>query len=208
MKRFDLSVRTFCFFAGLFMLATLNAQNLVNDPGFEASTDNPIGGNAFSPAWTLVELNGFSTVSGSPLDAHLGNNAGSLAPDFGAIGSLSQVLSTTAGQIYTLSFWLASDSSVPPNLFAVYWGGTQIYSATNLVQFNYTQLSFNNLAASGNSTTLEFQYQNDDSFFRLDDVSVTAVPEWSAKSFAIVGFGFLGFVCWRRNRGSRFGVGL
>ena len=206
-------------FVSAFALAgsALQAQNLVADPGFEASLDGS-GAHPFSPAWTIVDTTSpnppgttgsNSNVGGSLLQAHSGDNYANLGA-FGATGSLSQVLSTTAGQSYELSFWLANNGTAPPNLFAVYWGGTQIYSASDLTPFSYTQSTFDNLVASGTSTTLEFQYQNDDDFFRLDDISVSAmaVPEVSTTSFVVIGCGLLGFVYFRRKRLSRFGIGL
>ena len=174
----------------------LNAQNLVADPGFEDSTDNPTGGNPFSAAWTLSEPNGFSVVGGNPALAQSGTNYANLAPDIGATGSLSQALSTTPGLLYTLTFYLANNTDGGPNAFEVLWNGASVLSLSNVPDLNYTLFTVGNLAATGSSTTLEFRYRNDDDFFRLDSVSV--VPEPSTISFAVLGIGLFGAISYRR----------
>jgi hypothetical protein len=209
MKKFALLTRFICFSACVFVVTAVNAQNLVNDPGFEASTDVTGHANPFSSAWTVVDDTspGFppgtdgsdSNVGADAAFAHSGTNFANLGA-FGSLGSLSQTLATAPGGTYNLSFWLASDSGFPPNEFDVFWNGTQIYSAPNTASFAYTQFSFNNLAATGNSTTLEFRYQNDADYFRLDDVTASVVPELSVPSFALLGFGLLGLMALRRRK--------
>jgi hypothetical protein len=190
-----------------FAASELNAQNLVADPGFEASTNNPTGGNPFSSAWTLVEPNGLSVVGGNPSLARTGNNYANLAPDIGATGSLSQILTTTAGSVYTLSFWLGNDVA-GTTAFEVFWNGASVLSLTNLaVQPSgqlYTNYTVSNLSATGPNTTLEFRYRHDDDFFRLDDISV--VPEPSTISFAVLGLGIFGAVSYRRSKLRRSGA--
>jgi len=187
-----------CAAALIASAVALNAQNLVNDPGFEASADNPTG-NPFSPAWTLNEPGGFSVVGGNPSFAHSGNNYAALAPAVGAVGSLSQILGTAVGETYTLSFWLANNSSLPVNSFQAFFGGSLVFATTSppfTSAGNYVLFSFNVLATS-TSSLLEFRYRHDDDFWRLDDVSVTrgAVPEGGATLWllapAVAGLGLL-----------------
>ena len=158
-----------------------NAQNLVADPGFEASADlTTPGGNPFSAAWTLNEPGGFSNVGGDPSFANTGNNYANLAPAVGAVGSLSQTISTTIGKSYTFSFFLADNSSVPVNSFSAFFGGSLVFSTTSppfSSSGTYSQITVSNLIATSTSTLLQFQYRHDDDFWRLDDVSVTAAPE-------------------------------
>ncbi|MGI9087984.1 MAG: hypothetical protein ACR2HH_09635 [Chthoniobacterales bacterium] len=140
--------------------------------------------------WTVVDPDGYIAIGSDPAFAHSGNyhlNLGS-GP---ALGSLSQDLSTAAGSTYSLSFWLANDSSVPPNEFDVFWDGNLVFSLTNVAVFPYTNYSIPNLVASGSSTTLEFRNRNDADFFRLDDIQVDVVPEMSTLPLVLLGLGLV-----------------
>lgn len=163
----------FCTAAAVALsLVTSSAQNLVTNGGFETGDFT---------GWTLVEPNGFSNVGGDPTFAHSGNFHANLAPDVGQTGSLSQVLSTTAGTAYVLTFWLANNTTVPTNFFQAYINGMLVTASTS-PPFNSTgvyQQLFASFVATGASTTLEFRYRNDQDFWRLDDVSVS-VPEGGA----------------------------
>lgn len=186
---------TTVLFSG-FAASEVNAQNLVADPGFEASTDNS-NGNPFSAAWTLSEVAGYSVVGGNPAFARSGTNYANLAPEVGDMGSLSQVLSTTAGSLYNLSFFLANDVT-GTNAFQVFWNGVSVLNLTSVGVQPYTSYSLTNLAATGTSTTLEFRYRHDTDFFRLDDVTANVVPEPSTISFAVLGIGLFGAISYRR----------
>ena len=160
---------------------TTNAQNILVNPGFELTAPNSSGNMA--PGWTNVDSPPnpfpFSGVGSDAAFAHSGTNYAFLgaSPSF---GSLSQSFSTTIGRAYTLSFFLANDSGVPPNAFQVLFGGVTLLNLASAPQFGYTEFSYSGLIASGTSTTLEFRYMHQDDFFRLDDVTVAAVPELSS----------------------------
>ena len=197
-----LARKIFCI-AALFCAAAWNANavNIVADPGFEGSTDN-IGGNPFSASWTVNDPSGFSGVGGDPLFAHSGTNYAFLGA-VGVIGSLSQSLSTVAGTSYSLSFWLANDSSTTPNSFQVFFNGVSVFSIANSAVFGYTQFTISGLLATSGATTLDFRYRHDADFFRLDDISVDAVgvPEsFSTMWLAFPAFGALGLVHFSRAR--------
>ena len=168
-------------------VSQLNAQNLVNDPGFEASADNPVGGNAFSPAWTVVDASGFSNVGGNAAFAHSGNNYANLGASPNT-GSLSQMLTTTAGTLYTLSFWLANDDDSPINLFEAYFGGSLLFSTTSppFGTSGAYQLITANVFATSASSLLEFRYRHDGDFWRLDDITVAAAPEGGAGLWLLI----------------------
>ena len=154
-------------------------RNLVADSGFEASADGT-GPHPFSASWTDINASGFSGVGGDSLFAHTGNNYAFLGATPG-FGSLSQALTTMAGQAYSLSFWLANDITMGPsgNSFRVLFGGVEVFAIANQGAFGYTQFTINNLVATNSSTALEFVYNHNNDFWRLDDVSVEAqgVPE-------------------------------
>lgn len=190
MKSLKTLLKSFCVAAFLSAAFMASAQNLVQDPGFEASPDSPFG-NPFSPAWTVNDPSGFSSVggTGTPL-AHSGNNyatlgfdpafAGAMPPAF---ASLTQNIATVAGRRYNLDFWLANFVMLPTNFFQVWWNGAMVFSTMSPPfdgSGNYTNIAVTNLLATGASTQLQFRYRHDQDFWSLDDVRVQTVPEGSA----------------------------
>ncbi len=167
------------------------AQELVTNGDFE--TGNFAG-------FTQSGNTGFTGVG-----AGLGTS-GSFGASFGpvgSVGSISQTLTTTAGQSYLISFDLQNLSGGTPNFYQVLFDGAQLFSATNSAAFGYTNFSTNAIA-SGVSTGLTFNFQHDPSFFRLDNVSVTAVngavPEPATWAMMLIGFGAIGASMRRRRK--------
>jgi hypothetical protein len=205
MKRSTLARNIFCVAALVCCAAwNANAVNLVADPGFEASADG-LGPHPFSASWTNVDPSGFSNVGGDSAFAHSGNNYANLGATPGT-GSLSQGLGTAIGQSYSLSFWLANDitAGLPSgNSFNVFFNGVNVFSLTNSAAFAYTQFTISGLVATGGSTQLQFVYNHNNDFWRLDDVDVSAqgVPEaFSTIWLALPAFGALGMLQFSRAR--------
>jgi hypothetical protein len=183
------------FIAGLLAVVgnfSTGAQaNVVQNPGFEAGdlTD-----------WTLT--NNLNTgVGGTSFYAH----SGTYGLFFGNVGSdaiLSQTLSTSAGTAYSISFWLDMDPRTP-NDVNLSFGGTQVFSATNIPATGWTEF-FATGTASSNSTLLSFGLRDDPAYSGLDDISVTpitaAVPEPSTWAMMILGFAGVGFMAYRRKQ--------
>jgi len=161
-----------------------NAQNIVQNPGFEL----PYTDSTDFPDWTVAP--GTSTTNGSPgiytgLDLgvegpHQGNNwitLSAFASD--GPGSISQTLNTVAGQEYTLSFWM-EDTTLEwdQSVLNVNWGGSLALDATKLLSVAdvYQQFS-TTVTATSNTTVLQFYGQQNIGWTAFDDVSVTAVPE-------------------------------
>ena len=188
MRTFHSALITFCL-AGAICLAVPKApaQNIVANPGFEANT-------TFAP-WSLVDPDPFgplSVVGVNPAFAHSGMHYAALGTGTASLASLSQTLTTTPGGAYSLVFWLAHDVTGPPppisNTFQVFFDGVLLQTFTDVGVFNYQQFTFQNLVATGSSTSLEFRFMDTNDFFRLDDVSVS-VPEPSATALlALPGF--------------------
>jgi hypothetical protein len=165
------------------------AQNLVQNGGFETGdfTD-----------WTLsgdTGLIGVCSVSNCP-----GGYApydGTYSAYFGPVGdtaTISQTITTTPGDTYTLSFYLANPVGGTPNYFSASLGNSS-FSFTNFgVAFNWQQFSLSTVA-TGDQTTLSFTFRNDPAYWFLDDVSVTqgtsgTVPE--PGTLVLFGSGLLG----------------
>jgi hypothetical protein len=120
-----------------------------------------------------------------------------------SLAYIDQVLTTTPGATYNLSFDLSSDGQTP-NEFQVRWGGTMIWDQTNIPRTGGADQTFfpvtlNGLTASTVATDLVFGGRNDPGGLVLDNVSVSAVPE-PATYAALLGTAALCFVGLRRRR--------
>ncbi len=164
--------------------------NLVSNPGFETGDFT---------AWTQSGDTTFTGVDDS--NPHSGTFAAFFGPFF-SNGFISQDLATMAGGSYDLSFWLTDDSTGPDH-FEVSWNGVVIFSLDSPGAFDYTQFTFNGLAAPTSSTPLQFGFFNEPGFWHLDDVSVEAssagVPEALSTFWVVLPFaGMIGAQLLRR----------
>jgi hypothetical protein len=124
----------------------------------------------------------------------------------GSNGTLSQTITDTIGQQYSLTYWVASTGATAT--LSVDWDGVQIQgsSLTNPNSGNaYVEYSF--LVSGTGSDTLKF-FENVPGFgaLALDDVSLTSVaatPLPAALPLFASGLGALGFLGWRRKRTAR-----
>jgi PEP-CTERM motif-containing protein len=174
---------------------------------------NPLDPNLPIPGWKDIGSTLFNGIESA--NQHGGSQAAYFGPvggdPVGPAGGIEQDLSTAAGHSYLLTFWLRNDagdftSRQPQTFFSVNWGGSQLMHLSNVSSFGYgnspNPFSFV-VTAAGATTTLQFEFQNNDGFFDLDDVSVTpidanAVPE--PASLAIWALGIVGFGLARRRR--------
>jgi hypothetical protein len=176
--------------AGALSFAQPASANLITNPGFETGNFN--GWTATGSGVVVGTTSGISPHSGSWQAAF-----------FIPGGSLSQSVGTTAGQSYTIDFFLAHATSAPApvNFFVVLWGGNQIFSLTNQSGFGYTEYTFTE-TASTNSTELRFGFSDSNlGTWFLDDVSVNpagvGVPD-AGSTFPLLGFALLGLAALRR----------
>ena len=144
-------------------LASPAHANLITNPGFE--TGNFDG-------WIQFGDTGFTFVNGEP---HSGAFAAWLGP-VGSLGFLMQIVPTTPGVLYNLSYFLQSDGFTP-NEFQVSWNGSPLSDQLNLPASGYAEQTFTNLLATSATTPLIFGFRNDPGFLQLDDVAVSPVPE-------------------------------
>jgi MYXO-CTERM domain-containing protein len=194
MKRLVLLVATL----GLVLcgVGKARATSLIVNGGFETGD--------FS-GWTV---NGFELVAASVSygGEYLLPHSGSYFV-FAREGTLSQTISDTVGQSYTLNMWLASDGNIP-NEFKVQWNGATLYDQSNLPDTfgnaeQYNLLSFTVLGTGSDTLTL---FQEDLAGVQgLDDVSLTPstspTPEPTTLTLAgLNALGLLGFAWWRRRK--------
>ena len=141
-------------------------------------TDWTLGGNdsnASSPQ-IFIDTNGEGS---STYAAGLGS--------MGADGTLSQSIATTAGQTYTLSFWLQNEAS-GDNDFTAMWDGQPVLALTNASAFGYTEYTFT-VTALGSTSTLEFSAANGPSQWNLDNISLTAGSSTAAPAAPAISTG-------------------
>ena len=184
------------------------AGNLVANPGFEdVYYQDDV--NPFPSAWTVTgdaaSDNGYPNTGA--WDVYLGGGA-----------TVGQTLTTVAGALYTISFYLTNDVLVNGDFAASFdltfggadlpgLAGTPITGPT--IDAFYTYQEFTYIAtATATSTDLVFSavtsYTGEGNWY-LDDVSVTAVPEPAAAALLISALGGLVLVRWRRGRDSNPG---
>ena len=177
--------------------------NLVANCGFETGdfTGWTISGNTTNP--------GCNDYGVDFADLQSGNFGAYMSQDFfisTAPVVLSQTLSTTAGANYFISFFVELDTPPSPGVaqtFVAMFGSTTIASLAPTVAFPGTVGTFEQFTATvpatGPTTVLSFAFENDDSFWSFDDVSVislTATPEPS--TFLLAGAALGGLLLARR----------
>lgn len=118
-----------------------------------------------------------------------------------------QMLNTTAGKSYNLSFFVG-ESGYPTSEMSIFWNGSLVADILNpanltidfLTNKSMIKFSFNNLLASGNTTALEIHGRQDPAGISFDEISVVAstndVPE--PASIALMGIAIAGLGVARR----------
>lgn len=165
--------------ASLFSLAHgAQAQNIVQDGGFESAAtgfyDEPA---SLGDGWKVTA--GTDIVSSSAGRSHTGTHF--LIFGFTSSGGLQQILNTTPGGTYDLSFWLrnADPNFFPPYPVSVNWNGVDVTGSPFTGPLgSYGQFIVSGLLATNATTALTLSVTNIQQTVFLDDVRVSAgVPE-------------------------------
>lgn len=182
-----------------------HAQNIVTGGDFE----NPVIAGSFQqfPAgsplgWTVDS--GTVDLVRAPYVVYEGSQALDL---FGtSVGSISQVLTTVAGQVYNLTFAYSHNSASSPS--NIYTGTVNLGSISQTISHTgdpTVWTLFSGTFTGTGSDTLSFLsgpgFSNGGIF--LDAVSVAAVPEPAAWAMLIMGFGLVGGAMRYRKRATK-----
>ena len=140
---------------------------ITNDDG--AATPNLVVNGGFESGnfsgWTLSGNSGGNQIYIAPTvfpgEVHTGSYSAGLGSMNRTDGILTQSIATTAGQHYTLSFWIESDNngSTPINHFAAEWNGQTLMAMTDAPNSGYQLYTFDVVGINGNSV-LEFDGYN------------------------------------------------
>jgi hypothetical protein len=194
-----------------FAASGAHAANLVVNGDFESVTGTSPNGWTIAPGTELLDLKGSDYIpccgaSGSA--ANLANHFASFGPgNVPNVSTLSQVIATTAGAHYTLTFDAGAMGGGSEDIVASIYNG-----ATLLTSEKLTTVANNNLdttfspyslgfTATGGATKVVFNAVGDGINIDpiLDNVSVAGVPEPATWAMMLIGFGGLG-AAMRRSR--------
>jgi len=104
-------------------------------------------------------------------------------------GGISQTFATRSNTTYQVDFWLELTGSSIPNSFSWSWNGvTQSPSLNNAAAFDSARFS-SLVLATDTFATIAFNFRSAASFWLLDNVAVTAVPELPIN--VLVGMGLI-----------------
>lgn len=206
---------------------SVQAQNLLTDPGFEGQISAPNPNPNGVPGWAS-----FAGASFSQTYAH-GGSWSLYTPDNGggySVPGAYQVFAASPGQTFTLSGWVYTPNNLPAagNDFAIlqlnfftgsppnnYAGGTSVNTAgvnvgqpaggggVALPQGVWTFASVTGTAGAGVNSLgaylLDINASANADFY-FDDLTLTASPVPEPSSFALAGLGALGLLRMLRRR--------
>ena len=123
------------------------------------------------------DLTGWSSSGVSAQGLFIGGALGNYAAELHAGGGfLEQDAATTAGQHYTLSFYVAGDAESNPTSLSVFWDGAQILAVSNASP-GFTQYTFDVVGdASDPTTQLFFDFSGSSGVQFVDQVSISPTP--------------------------------
>jgi hypothetical protein len=134
---------------------------------------------------------------------------GNEAAYFGAVSdipdTISQTLTTNAGSLYNLSFYVGEDGGGGDEGLQVQWNGVNYFnsavpSVVDPLTDDYMMIHYTITVLATGSDTASFGGFDTLNFIALDNVSLTPVATPEPASFAFLGLGLAGLVVRRRRR--------
>jgi hypothetical protein len=145
--------------------------------------------------WSLFGETNFCDVTTNAAYIYSGVYGARLGPS-GGLGELSQSISTGTTASYDLSFWLDNFGSTG-NEFAASWEGGTLFDNTNVSTFGWVNPEFK-VTSFKPKSTLQFGFQNNPSYFGLDEIRLTPTPLLQNGSFES------GFASWTLSGNTNF----
>lgn len=143
--------------------------------------------------WTQFGNTGFTAVAS--FTSGIPTTDGAFAAYFGPVGNVGGISQTFSAGTYNVSFDLSQDGG---SFSQVDFGGTTLLSNVSVGDYS----SYNFTVTVGANSALSFSFQNDPSYYYLDNVVVDlvagGVPEPTTWALLITGFGFTGATMRRR----------
>ena len=121
-------------------------------------------------------LTGWSSTNVSVQNLFLGDQFGNYSAVLAGSGFLEQDVTTTPGQHYTLSFYVAGDPEASSTSFSAFWDGVPILSLSD-VALGLHGYTFDVVGDGSDPTTqLFFDFSGDGNGLLADQVSITPTP--------------------------------
>jgi hypothetical protein len=184
-------------------LSTISVRADLLNGGFETMGSSWTNGVTNAPSWTIADASQATGIFNSSylgLGAHSGNAFLWGGAFNGATATVSQTVTTTAGQYYNLEFFLGNTNGgqAANNNWSVMWNGTTLTSATNASASGYTDYNF--LVSGTGHDTLTFVFRNEPGAFGLDDVTLRASAVPISPSLILFASGLGSLFIFRRKR--------
>ncbi len=158
--------------------SSIPAANVVVNGGFETWSYNSQTQTYTVPDWTAGNLYSVGVGNG----AHSGSVAFGAPPVAHEIGSISQTVATTAGQLYQIEFWaVPTGNTGNANSIAALWDGTTelSFSSVQSITTNnptsssqYVEYTATVLGTGSDTLSIDFAAPY---YWFIDDVSITPV---------------------------------